>query len=106
MLSVSEAAAGAPSRYDWSGVLNGGAGELDMPDLSDDALELPHPTGLLARGANHLGPEEDGFDVAAPLTEGEADFVAAALKEVVRQEDLDRIQQLEQQTLGLPQLWL
>ncbi|MGW3122002.1 hypothetical protein ACWDBW_33510 [Streptomyces sp. NPDC001107] len=90
---------------DWSGALNGGLGELDMPDLPVDALELPYWTGLLERGANHLGPEEDRFDAAAPLSEEEVDFVAAALEEVVRQEDLDRIQQLELQTLGLPQLW-
>ncbi|MFD5537972.1 hypothetical protein ACFWIJ_09015 [Streptomyces sp. NPDC127079] len=90
---------------DWSGAINGGLGELDLPNLPGDALELPHWTGLLARGANHLGPEEDRFDAAVPLSEGEADFVAAALEEVVRQEDLERIQQLELQTLGLPQLW-
>ncbi|MEU6611960.1 hypothetical protein ABZ922_44400 [Streptomyces shenzhenensis] len=90
---------------DWSGALNGGLGELDMPVLPGDALELPHWTGLLARGANHLGLEEDRFDAAVPLSEGEVDFVAAALEEVVHQEDLDRIQQLELQTLGLPQLW-
>ncbi|PNV30886.1 hypothetical protein C1708_33295 [Streptomyces sp. DH-12] len=73
--------------------------------MSADALELPHWTGLLARGANHLGPEEDRFDVAVPLSEEEVDFAATALEEVVRQEDLARVQQLELQTLGLPQLW-
>ncbi|WP_241911498.1 lipase family protein [Streptomyces sp. DH-12] len=90
---------------DWSRALNRGLGELGRPDLSADALELPHWTGLLARGANHLGPEEDRFDVAVPLSEEEVDFAATALEEVVRQEDLARVQQLELQTLGLPQLW-
>ncbi|MFJ7096258.1 hypothetical protein ACIQWL_39450 [Streptomyces mirabilis] len=90
---------------DWSRALNGGLGELDMPDLPAGALELPHWTGLLARGANHLGPEEDLFDASVPLNEEEADFVATALEEVVRQEDLARVQELGLQTLGLPQLW-
>ncbi|MEU6011646.1 hypothetical protein [Streptomyces sp. NPDC047453] len=90
---------------DWSRALNRGLGELGRPDLPANALELPHWTGLLARGANHLGAEEDRFDAAVPLSEEEADFVATALEEVVRQEDLDRIQQRELQTLGLPQLW-
>ncbi|MFD5469489.1 hypothetical protein [Streptomyces sp. NPDC127105] len=90
---------------DWSRALNRGLGELGRPDLPANALELPHWTGLLARGANHLGAEEDRFGAAVPLSEEEADFVATALEEVVRQEDLDRIQQRELQTLGLPQLW-
>ncbi|MEV0374212.1 hypothetical protein AB0I10_31155 [Streptomyces sp. NPDC050636] len=90
---------------DWSRALNGGLGELDMPELSGGALELPHWTGLLARGANHLGPVEDFIDSAAPLSEEEADFAVKALEEIVRQEDLARVQQLELQTLGLPQLW-
>ncbi|MEU6260422.1 hypothetical protein [Streptomyces sp. NPDC047043] len=90
---------------DWSGALDDGLGELGMPVLSSDALELPHWTGLLQRGANDLGPEKDRFDASVPLSQGEVDFVAGALEEVVRQEDLDRIQQVELQTLGLPQLW-
>lgn len=90
---------------DWSRALNRGLSELGRPSLPAGALELPHWTGLLARGANHLGPEEDPFDAAAPLSEEEADFVATALEEVVRQEDLALVQQLGLQTLGLPQLW-
>ncbi|MET8965225.1 hypothetical protein ABZX69_38145 [Streptomyces sp. NPDC004074] len=90
---------------DWSRALNRGLGELGRPDLPAGALELPHWTGLLARAANHLGPEENRFDAAVPLSREEVDFAAAALEEVVRQEDLDSVQQLELQTLGLPQIW-
>ncbi|MGW9429397.1 hypothetical protein ACWHA1_15765 [Streptomyces decoyicus] len=90
---------------DWSRALNRGLGELGLPQLSGGALELPHWTGLLARGANHLGPVDDVFDPAAPLTEEEADFAAQALEDVVRDEDLACVQRLELQTLGLPQLW-
>ncbi|CCK24453.1 hypothetical protein BN159_0074 [Streptomyces davaonensis JCM 4913] len=76
-----------------------------MPVLPGDALELPHWTGLLERGTDHLGPQGDRFDAAVPLDEGEVDFVVAALEDVVREEDLDRIGQVELQTLGVPQLW-
>ncbi|MFE3032937.1 hypothetical protein ACFXKY_14995 [Streptomyces canus] len=90
---------------DWSRALNRGLSEVGRPELSAGALELPHWTGLLARGATHLGSEEDPFDASVPLSEEEADFVAMALEDVVRQEDLARVQQLGLQTLGPPQLW-
>ncbi|MET9479069.1 hypothetical protein [Streptomyces sp. NPDC006638] len=90
---------------DWLRALNRGLGDVGRPDLPADALELPHWTGLLARGANHLGPDDDLFGADAPMSEEEADFVAAALAEVVRQDDVDAVGQLGTRTLGLPQLW-
>jgi pimeloyl-ACP methyl ester carboxylesterase len=73
--------------------------------MTVDGLELPYWTGLLARGGGRLGPEEDLFSSEVPLSEEEAEFVAGALEELVGREDLDRVQEADCQTLGVPQLW-
>jgi hypothetical protein len=90
---------------EWSKAINRGLGGIEQPGIGTGDLELPHWTGLLARGADRLGVEEDLFDAAVPLSEEEADFVTSALEEVVHGEDLARVEELELQTLGLPRLW-
>lgn len=91
---------------EWCKAINRGLCELGRPSLMTvDGLELPYWTGLLARGAGRLGPEEDLFSSEVPLSEEEAEFVAGALEEVVGREDLDRVQEADCQTLGVPQLW-
>ncbi|WP_405749066.1 lipase family protein [Streptomyces sp. NBC_00012] len=90
---------------EWCKAINRGLGALGQPVIPTTALELPHWTSLLARGADRLGPEDDPFDAAVPLSESEAEFVVGALEEVVHQEDLARVQELPLQTLGPPQLW-
>jgi len=90
---------------DWCKAINRGLDALGQPGVHTSALELPHWTGLLARGADRLGPEDDPFDAAVPLSEEEAEFVARALEDVCHQEDLARVKELELQTLGFPKLW-
>lgn len=90
---------------EWGKAINRGLAAVKRPGMSTGDLELPHWTGLLARGADRLGPEDDPFAPTVPLSEEEAEFVAGALEEVVHQEDLERVEELELQTLGLPRLW-
>ncbi|MFD8915665.1 hypothetical protein [Streptomyces sp. NPDC059575] len=90
---------------EWGKAINRGLHAVQRPQMPTGDLELPHWTGLLARGADRLGPEDDPFDVSVPLTEEESEFVAAALEDVVGQESLERVEEGELQTLGLPRLW-
>ncbi|MFD4975047.1 hypothetical protein [Streptomyces sp. NPDC058424] len=90
---------------EWCKAINRGLGALGRPGILAGELELPYWTGLLARGADRLGPEDDLFDAAVPLSEEEAEFVTGALEDVVGREDLARVQKVELQTLGVPQLW-
>lgn len=90
---------------EWSKALNRGLKGIEQPGISEGDLELPHWTGLLARGADRLGGLDDLFDADAPMSEEEAAFVAGALEEVVDQEALARVGEVELQTLGLPRLW-
>jgi hypothetical protein len=90
---------------DWTRAIDRGLDGLGEPALPPDTLELPHWTSLLSRGADHLGPEDDPFDPAAELTDEEIGFVEAALREVVREEDVADVARLGDHTLGLPQIW-
>ncbi|MEU7576763.1 hypothetical protein AB0B50_04070 [Streptomyces sp. NPDC041068] len=69
------------------------------------ALDVPHWSSLLARGADRLGAGDDPFDAAVPLREEEVEFASGALEEILGPDDVARSQELSVQTLGLPQLW-
>ncbi|WP_338681837.1 hypothetical protein QD712_04945 [Streptomyces acidiscabies] len=84
----------------WSEALNRGLADLGQPRLPADALELPYWTRLLARGAEHLGPEEE-----PSLSAEDIAFAIATLEDVVSEEELARVDAAGEGTLGPPQLW-
>ncbi|MFH8760731.1 hypothetical protein [Streptomyces atroolivaceus] len=90
---------------EWSKAISRGLGSIEQPGIGSGDLELPHWTGLLARGADRLGAEDDPFGPAAPLGQEETAFVTDALEEVVHGAELATFEEIELQTLGLPRLW-
>ncbi|MFD7026466.1 hypothetical protein ACFWAR_00280 [Streptomyces sp. NPDC059917] len=89
---------------DWGKALRRGIKEFT--DRPDDAftLQVPHWTSLLATGTDRLGPADDRFGESAPMTPGEEEFVAEALRDLVRPEDLAFAEEQPLATLGLPKL--
>lgn len=90
---------------DWSGALDRGLRAQGHPPLPHGTLKLPHWAWLLGRGREHLGPQDDPFDTDVPLSDEETGFVTAALGDVVRAQDLARVDQYGIETLGPPQAW-
>ncbi|MFK0279890.1 hypothetical protein ACIQVL_05360 [Streptomyces sp. NPDC090499] len=90
---------------DWGRALQRGIDSL--PDVAACAasLEVPHWTALLAKGTDRLGPEDDLFSDSVPMEPAEEEFVAEALAELVRPEDVAFADALPLATLGLPKLW-
>ncbi|MFK0043920.1 hypothetical protein ACIQU4_07405 [Streptomyces sp. NPDC090741] len=90
---------------DWGKALQRGIKEFTGRPGQTPTLHMPHWTPLVIKGTDRLGPEDDPFGESVLMAAEEEEFVADALRDVVRPEDLAFAEEQTLATLGPPKLW-
>ncbi|WP_327250943.1 hypothetical protein [Streptomyces sp. NBC_01244] len=90
---------------DWGKALQRGIKEFTDRPGQTPTLHMPHWTPLVIKGTDRLGPEDDPFGESVLMASEEEEFVADALRDAVRPEDLAFAEEQALATLGPPKLW-